>query len=99
MRAVVYLAARQLRARWRTWAVLVVLVAVAGGAVLAVAAGASRTDGVYLRFLAASRASDLLVVPAGSGLDGYFGTLGLQPGVGVVAPVVGAAVVWDAAGL
>jgi hypothetical protein len=89
MRAVVYLAARQLRARWRTWAVLVVLVAVAGGAVLAVAAGASRTDGVYLRFLAASRASDLLVVPAGSGLDGYFGTLGLQPGVGVVAPVVG----------
>jgi hypothetical protein len=39
MRAVIYLAAHELRARWQGWAVLVVLVAVAGGAVLAAAAG------------------------------------------------------------
>ena len=30
MRAVIYLAAHELRARWRGWAVLVVLVAAAG---------------------------------------------------------------------
>jgi hypothetical protein len=50
MRAVVYLAARELRARWQSWAVLVVLVAAAGGAVLAAAAGASRTQSAYPRF-------------------------------------------------
>ena len=54
MRAVIYLAAHELRARWQGWAVLVVLVAVAGGAVLAAAAGALRTDSAYPRFLKAS---------------------------------------------
>jgi hypothetical protein len=54
------------------WAVLVLLVAVAGGAVLAAAAGARRTASAYSRFLTASRASDLLVAPNGSGLGGYF---------------------------
>ena len=49
MRAVIYLAAHELRARWRGWAVLAALVAVAGGAVLAAAAGASRTDSAYPR--------------------------------------------------
>jgi hypothetical protein len=39
MRAVIYLAAHELRARWQGWAVLVLLVAVAGGAVLTAAAG------------------------------------------------------------
>ena len=72
MRAVIYLAARELRARWQSWAVLVLLVAVAGGAVLAAAAGARRTASAYSRFLTASRASDLLVAPNGSGLGGYF---------------------------
>jgi hypothetical protein len=96
MRAVVFLATRELRARWRGWAVLVVLVAVAGGAVLAAAAGARRTATAYPRFLAASHASDVVVAPTGSarsayfsGLPGYFGALARLPGVGALAPVVG----------
>ena len=89
MRAVIYLAAHELRARWRGWAVLVLLVAVAGGAVLAAAAGASRTESAYPRFLTASNASDLLVAPVGSGLGGYFDALARLPGAGAVAPVVG----------
>jgi hypothetical protein len=40
------------------WAVLVLLVAVAGGAVLAAAAGARRTSSAYPRYLRASHASD-----------------------------------------
>ena len=96
MRAVIYLAAHELRARWRGWAALALLVAVAGGAVLAAAAGASRTESAYLRFLRASHASDVVVGPAGSGpsayfsgLPGYFGALARLPGVGALAPVAG----------
>ena len=87
MRAVIYLAAHELRARWRGWAVLVLLVAAAGGAVLAAAAGASRTESAYPRFLTASHAPDLLVAPVGSGLGGYFGALARLPGAGAVAPM------------
>jgi len=89
MRAVIFLAAHELRARWRGWAVLVALVAVAGGAVLAAVAGALRTDSAYPRFLTASKASDVLVAPDGPGLGGYFGALARLPGVAAVAPVVG----------
>jgi FtsX-like permease family len=89
MRAVIYLAAHELRARWRGWAVLVLLVAVAGGAVLAAAAGARRTVTAYPRFLTASKASDLLVAPNGSGLGGYFDALARLPGAAAVAPVTG----------
>ena len=71
MRAVALLVAHELRTRWRGWAVLVLLVAVAGGAVLAAAAGARRTSSAYPRFLRASHASDLLVAVAGTGLNGY----------------------------
>jgi hypothetical protein len=39
MRAVIYLAAHELGARWRSWAVLVLLVTVAGGGVLTAVAG------------------------------------------------------------
>jgi hypothetical protein len=75
MGAVVFLAARELRARWRGWAVLVVLLAVAGGAVLAAAAGARRTATAYPRFLAASHASDVVVAPTGSARGAYFSGL------------------------
>jgi hypothetical protein len=75
MLAVIYLAARELRDRWRGWALLVLLVAAAGGAVLAAAAGASRTQSAYPRFLTASKASDVLVAPYFSGPPGYFGAL------------------------
>ena len=89
MRAVLFLAAHELRARWRGWAALVLLVAVAGGAVLAAAAGASRTDSAYPRFLKASKASDLLVVPYISGLEGYLDAVALLPEVDDVAMVGG----------
>jgi hypothetical protein len=89
MRAVLGLVAHELRARWRSWILLVVLVAVAGGVVLAAAAGARRTDSAYERFLRVSKASDVLVSPSNSGLDGYYRALGRLPGVAVLAVVGG----------
>ena len=65
MFAVALLVAHKLRAGWRGWAGLALIIALAGGAVLAAAAGASRTDSAYPRFLAQSHASDVLVSPAG----------------------------------
>jgi hypothetical protein len=87
MRAAIHLAAHELRARWRGWAVLVLLLAVAGGAVLAAAAGARRTASAYPRFLTASKASDVLVAPDEPDMGGYFGALARLPGAGAVAPV------------
>lgn len=89
MTAVLSLVAHEFRTRWRGWAALVVLVAVAGGAVLAAVAGARRTNSAYPRYLRASHASDLLVSPAGSGLTGYYAALAREPGVAQVAPGVG----------
>ena len=88
MRAVLHLAAYGLRARWRGWAMVVVLIAVAGGAVLSAVAGARRTDSAYPRFLQASNASGVLVSPIGTGLAGYAtAALTRLPEVAVVAPV------------
>ena len=86
MRVVLLLVAHELRTRWRGWAVLVLLVALAGGAVLTAAAGARRTSSAYPRFLRASHASDLLVAPAGTGRPAYDGALARQPGVALLAP-------------
>ena len=52
MLAVALLVAHKLRAGWRGWAGLALIIALAGGAVLAAAAGAIRTDSAYPRFLA-----------------------------------------------
>lgn len=65
------------------------LVAVAGGAVLAAAAGALRTNSAYPRFLTASQASDVLVAPDAPGMGGYFNALTRLPGARAVAPVTG----------
>jgi ABC-type antimicrobial peptide transport system permease subunit len=89
MFAVALLVAHKLRAGWRGWASLAVIVAIAGGAVLAAAAGASRTESAYPRFLAQSNASDVLVSPAGNGTTGYDAALGALPGVAASAAVVG----------
>jgi putative ABC transport system permease protein len=89
MFAVALLVAHKLRAGWRGWTGLAVIVAIAGGAVLAAAAGASRTDSAYPRFLSQSRASDVLVSPAGDGTTGYDAALGALPGVAASAAVVG----------
>ncbi len=67
----------------------VLLVAVAGGAVLAAAAGARRTDSAYPRFLQASKASDVLVSPDGTGFGGYYRALARLPGAAAVAPLAG----------
>jgi putative ABC transport system permease protein len=89
MFAVALLVAHKLRAGWRAWAALAVIVAVAGGVVLAAAAGASRTNSAYPRFLAQSRASDVLESPASSGDLSYDTAVGTLPGVAVSAGMVG----------
>lgn len=89
MSPAIRLAAHKLRAGWRGWAALVLLTAIAGGAVLAAAAGAIRTDTAYPRFLASSNAPDVLVSPAQNGVPGYDSALGGLPGVAADAPVVG----------
>ena len=88
MRAVLRLAGHELRARWLGWVVLALLVGLAGGVVLTAAAGARRTDSAYPRFLAVSRASDVLIGPAGHGTRGYDDALAGLPGVAAIAPMV-----------
>jgi hypothetical protein len=70
MRTVVYLLRAQ-PGRLRAWVSLALLLALVGGAVLAVGAAARRTDSAYPRFLAASNTSDVFVsgndiLPAGT---------------------------------
>ncbi|HEY7432724.1 MAG TPA: FtsX-like permease family protein, partial [Streptosporangiaceae bacterium] len=89
MRAVLRVAVHAIRARWRGWALLALLVAVGGGAVLAAAAGAWRTSSAYPRFLQVSKASNVLVSPANTGLGGYYQALAKLPGVANVATGVG----------
>ena len=89
MRAVLRVALRAIRARWRGWALLALLVAVGGGAVLAAAGGAWRTSNAYPRFLHASKASGVVVSPAGTGLGGYYRALAKLPGAAGVAAGVG----------
>src|SRR5688572_18647505 len=62
MTAVSYRFRAELRTRWRAWLALALLVGLAGGAVLALAAGARRTDTAYSRFLSAQNAYDALVI-------------------------------------
>ena len=45
----------ELRARWRAWGVIAMLIGVAGAAVLTTAAGARRTDTAYGRYLRYAR--------------------------------------------
>lgn len=54
-----------LRRRWKSWLALTVFVALAGGSVLAMVAGARRTDTAYPRFLKAVRAPDVVVYLGG----------------------------------
>jgi hypothetical protein len=68
---------------------LAVLVGLTGGVVLTATAGARRTDSAYGRFLAASRAADLLVSPNNTGFGGYYRALAALPGAETVAPVIG----------
>ena len=67
MRAVAIIFRAGARARWRTWIALGLLLALAGGTVIALAAGARRTDSAYSRFVVAERAADVTIYLAGSG--------------------------------
>jgi ABC-type lipoprotein release transport system permease subunit len=58
-----------MRDRWRSWLVFVAVVAMAGGAVLALAVGARRTEAAFPRFLAAQHAADVYVFATTSSLD------------------------------
>ena len=89
MASLVWIVARQLRARWRSWALLAAIVGLAGAVVLTAAAGARRTDSAYGRFLAASNAADVLVAPNNTGFGGYYPALAKLPGVEAMAPVIG----------
>ena len=89
MRAVLRLVAHEFRGRWRGWTVLVLLLGLAGGAVLAAAAGARRTGSAYPRFLSAYQASDVLIAPGGTISGSYDDALAGLPGVAAIAPVVG----------
>src|SRR5438094_10299703 len=60
MNAVLLRLRSERRARWRAWLGLALLLALAGGAATAAAAGAHRTESAYPRFLAAENGFDLL---------------------------------------
>src|SRR5919198_2675337 len=61
MTAVLLRARAELRARWKAWLSLMIMVGLFGGAVIGISAGARRTDTAYPRFLAWSRAWDVAV--------------------------------------
>jgi ABC-type antimicrobial peptide transport system permease subunit len=79
----------ELRARWRAWLVLAVLIGAFGGVVLGVAAGARRTATAYPRFVEASHGSDALVGAFRYGADDYYRELEADPAVAEVGKVVG----------
>ncbi len=89
MRVIGAIAMQRLRASWRAWAAFALLVGLAGGVVLAAAAGARRTDSAFPRFLQATAAASVLVGPAMSGVGGFDFAVGRLPGVTAIAPVVG----------
>jgi hypothetical protein len=76
------------RARWGAWLALALVVGLAGGVVLAAAAGAQRTGTAFTRLLQASRAADVAVVANGTG-EGYDQVLARLPGVSGEARVLG----------
>lgn len=79
----------ELRARWRVWGAIAVLIGLAGGVVLTTAAGARRTDTAYTRYLAASNASDVLISPRARGRPRFYDAVEKLPQVASAATLVG----------
>lgn len=71
-----------IRLRWRALLALALLLGIVGGVVLTAAAGARRTDTAYPRLLSWANATQLQVLPEGTGLTGYYAALARQPGTG-----------------
>lgn len=59
----------ELRSRWRAWLVLSLLVGLAGGAAMAAAAGARRTQTAYPRFVKAQRGAEIFTGGAPESID------------------------------
>src|SRR6266513_507076 len=79
MTAVLVRLRSELRSRWRTWISLTLMLGLFGGAVIAIAAGARRTDSAYPRFLEWSRAPDVAVPRFASSVsNGVFGLVTLS---------------------
>jgi len=87
--AVAILVRAELRARWRSWAAIAVLVGLAGAVVLVSAAGARRTGTAYARYLRAARAADVLISPPQTGFPRLYPALARLPEVARTATVVG----------
>src|SRR5258708_30272178 len=79
--------AREVRSRWRSWVLLAALVGLAGAVVLTAAAGARRTDSAYQRFLSSAHAADVLVSPNNTGFGGYYQPLAKPPGAATASPL------------
>jgi hypothetical protein len=76
VRAVIIVLRQQLRRRWRAWVGLALLVGVAGGATMALAQAARRSEHAYRSFADAQAAAD--VVMTGRSNFGLVGTVDLD---------------------
>src|SRR6266542_560728 len=81
MPAIVMRLRTEIRSHFVATVALVLLIGVAGGAVLATAAGAGRTDTAFPRFLEASHAGQVLISPQATGLKGFYADIGRLPEV------------------
>lgn len=76
---------------WRSWLALALIIGVFNGVVLAAAIGARRTETAYPRFLEETRAEDLLLSPAKTGIPSYYDVLRNHPDVETLGAIAGAA--------
>ena len=61
MGAVLVRVGAELRSRWRAWLVVALMLGIFGGAVMAITAGARRTDTAYPRLIQETKATDVVV--------------------------------------
>ena len=83
----------QLRARWRSWLALALLIGAFAGIVLGVAMGARRTATAFPRLVESSQATQALVSAFGTGLDGFYDELGEDDQVEEIGLIAGMPVV------
>jgi hypothetical protein len=68
-----------IRRRWPALLGLVLLLGLIGGVVLTAAAGARRTDTAYPRLLRWANATQVDIIPEGTGFTGYYAALARLP--------------------